>query len=397
MSETNRSSNNNIPDDSSLHSPSSSNHSIISIQSIHSINPISRIPQTITSNINTSHFPQVNNQNQYNLYTQLQHRANQMQPPSISTNITNPFSHQNQSIFNNNNHNTHCSQLQPPPPPSHQDINFNHNNIQNPPVPIPTNTILPPMPLPFPSLQQQQQNNRNIVTSPIKHTNSHSNIHSYSNKKRKRCKTKRSRHRKRNKNESEDIYYYQLERACGLEIQQIKDSQGSERPPARFGHCCCIHDDSLYVWGGRSQTHTFHPVDNELWRYHLCSQRWKKIKPKLNPYYKSTETYHGSNPQPRCKPFAVVGATAIIHQNCIYAFGGYHSRYTNALLKYDIYNNYWCVVDARGMFFSSFFFVLFYAKLRRLCLIFGLCAFCALQCKQTITLITLYTVILKTN
>eukprot|EP01084_Bolivina_argentea_P207995 354765_1 len=124
------------------------------------------------------------------------------------------------------------------------------------------------------------------------------------------------------------------------------DMDHNQAPSPRFAHCSCIHGDYLYVWGGRNQTRTFYPVDNELYRYHLPSKRWMKIKPKLNPLYKQRDTYNGSNPQPRYKPFAVTGATAIVYRDCIYIFGGYHSRYTNQLLKYDIYHNYWSVVEA---------------------------------------------------
>lgn len=173
--------------------------------------------------------------------------------------------------------------------------------------------------------------------------------------KRKRSRRSNAKKKKKKNNENEDLYYYQLENACGLEVESPglgphEEPEHAQAPSPRFGHVSCIHEDHLYVFGGRRDLRNYTPFDSTLYRYHLVTKKWEKIVPNLNPLYRKGSHYNLGNPQPQFEPqSAVTGATAVVYDDAIWIFGGYHHRYTNQMLKYDIYQNYWCVVDARGM------------------------------------------------
>merc|ERR1711971_273354 len=115
---------------------SSSNHSIISIQSISSIAPTSQTnlpPQIIAyppQQTNNNNPFQQHQQPTVQIYNQLQHQLNQIQPPSI----THHQLHQSQtpSIFNYRHHQINHNQIQLPM------MNFNNNTnnnlLPNPPI-----------------------------------------------------------------------------------------------------------------------------------------------------------------------------------------------------------------------------------------------------------------------
>ncbi|XP_055380797.1 uncharacterized protein LOC129611610 [Condylostylus longicornis] len=106
-------------------------------------------------------------------------------------------------------------------------------------------------------------------------------------------------------------------------------------PSGRFSHAYCVHEDSMYIFGGGSSSDT---TFNDLWRFDLSKRQW--IRP----------VTMGSYPSPKGS------ATMIPYQNKLILFGGW--RYPSfhpphqpwclfdELHCYDIKENRWFVQNS---------------------------------------------------
>jgi len=116
-----------------------------------------------------------------------------------------------------------------------------------------------------------------------------------------------------------DFHPYELENSYKLEKVM---PERTFRPCPRFSFCTITSGGGLYVWGGRSSREDFKVVENAMWRWDFQEMRWEQI----------------TGPD---TPESRTGATAVLHEGCIWIFGGYHSKYTNTMIKYDIKENIW--------------------------------------------------------
>jgi len=124
----------------------------------------------------------------------------------------------------------------------------------------------------------------------------------------------------------DDFYPYELEKFSRIERVVPKSTI---RPCPRFSFCSVSYSGGLYVWGGRSSLDDFKVVENSMWRFDFKERHWERLVP--------------ANSQE-----SRTGATAVLHNGCIWIFGGYHSKYTNTMIKYDIKNNRWEREETNG-------------------------------------------------
>ncbi|KAK3248533.1 hypothetical protein CYMTET_42004 [Cymbomonas tetramitiformis] len=78
---------------------------------------------------------------------------------------------------------------------------------------------------------------------------------------------------------------------------------GSANLPARQGHSMSLYEDTIYVFGGRSETKL---VYSDLWAYSITDNAWKMI---------AEDTVDG--------PSGRFGHTAAVYKDMLYVFGGY--------------------------------------------------------------------------
>uniref|UniRef100_U5EVF4 Putative f-box only protein 42 n=1 Tax=Corethrella appendiculata TaxID=1370023 RepID=U5EVF4_9DIPT len=114
---------------------------------------------------------------------------------------------------------------------------------------------------------------------------------------------------------------------------ELSISALSPKIAARFAHSTCLHDNSMYVFGGASSTNT---TFNDLWRFDLSKREW--IRP----------VSMGSYPSPKA------GATLVVHGDSLILFGGWrHSMNPpfqmctlfDELHSYDIKENRWSIYN----------------------------------------------------
>jgi hypothetical protein len=99
-------------------------------------------------------------------------------------------------------------------------------------------------------------------------------------------------------------------------------------PKGRHFHACVLHNNSLYVFGGKSNGYT-----NDMHCFDLKTKTWTQ------------QEYHSGKP-----PSKRYGHSAVVYSGCMYVFGGYDDfgYKSNELFEYRFDSHEWRKIDAFG-------------------------------------------------
>ncbi|CAD8046545.1 unnamed protein product [Paramecium primaurelia] len=122
---------------------------------------------------------------------------------------------------------------------------------------------------------------------------------------------------------SNDLYTFNFNLNNWIKLNKFKQRQ----PSPRDGSSIAIHNQSLYMFGGKDGFERF----NDLWQFDLSKQEWNFI-PIL-----------GSSDIPMCRS----GHSLIVHENQLILFGGIHdiTWELDDLLTYQINNKEWKTIN----------------------------------------------------
>lgn len=133
----------------------------------------------------------------------------------------------------------------------------------------------------------------------------------------------------------DEFHDYECERSYKLELVQLGEKVS--KPCPRFSCCVANWNGGFYVWGGRQSREHFKTVENSMWRFDFKEKTWSRIEGKSaggghNDEYQESRT----------------GATGVVHDDALWVFGGYHSKYTNTMIKFDFKTSTWSRVQTTG-------------------------------------------------